>query len=61
MHMMPGAGASVIYVRDLHTLRNVHSPDFHTRGNAVFGYVKINLVGPGAGGAVLQGDAVGAV
>ena len=60
MHVMPGAGACIIHVCDFHALPNVRASDFYTGGNAVFGDVQINLVGPGVGGAVLQGDAVGA-
>lgn len=56
--MMPGAGACVIHVRDFHALPNVRASDFYTGRNTVFGDVQVNLVGPGVGGAVLQGDAV---
>ena len=58
MHVMTGAGACVIHVRNFHALPNIHAPDFNIRRDAVFSDVQVDLIGPGAGAAVLKRDAV---
>lgn len=60
VHMMPGAGAGVIHLRDFHALPNIRASDLYTLRDTIFRNVEVDLVGPGVGGAVLQGDAVGA-
>lgn len=41
MHMMPGAGAGVIHLRDFHALPNIRASDLYTRRYAILGDVQV--------------------
>lgn len=60
VHMVPSAHAGIVYVSNFHALPNVDAPNLDALRDAVFGDVQVDLVGPGIGSAVFEGNAVGA-
>ena len=61
MEVVTGAIAGIIGIGNFSALSHVDTFGFEGKRYTVLGDVHVDLVGPGAGGAVFERDAVGAI